>query len=86
MSSGNEYANDGALLIHEAFPKCKDEPDIERGGFAPEAQDGGCAPEDPIKSETEQDQEDDPQTKVLRDCQRICDIYGGPAQYTKVLV
>jgi len=83
MSSGDEYADDGALLIHDAFPKCKAkvEPDTERGGFAPEAQDGGCAPEDPIKSESEQDQEDDPKTKVLRDCQRICDIYGGPAQY-----
>ena len=66
MSSGDEYADDGALLIHEAFPKCKDEPDTERGGFAPEAPDGGCAPEDPIKSESEQDQEDDPKTKVLR--------------------
>ena len=66
MSSSDEYADDGALLIHEAFPKCKDEPDTERGGFAPEAPDGGCAPEDPIKSESEQDQEDDPKTKVLK--------------------
>jgi hypothetical protein len=64
MSSGDEYADDGALLIHEAFPKCKDEPDTERGGFAPEAPDGGCAPEDPIKSE-EQEQEYDPNTKAL---------------------
>ena len=49
MSSG-EYADDGALLIHKAFPKCKAkaEPVSERGGFAPEAPDGGCAPEDPI--------------------------------------
>jgi hypothetical protein len=68
MSSGDEYVDDGALLIHEAFPKCKAkaEPDTERGGFAPEAPDGGCAPEDPIKSESEQDQEDDPKTNVLR--------------------
>ena len=48
MSSGDADADDGALLIHEAFPKCKDEPDTERGGFAPEAPDGGCAPEDPF--------------------------------------
>jgi hypothetical protein len=82
MSSSDEYADYGVLLIHEAFPKCKAkaEPDTERGGFAPEAPDGGCAPEDPIKSE-EQEQEDDPKSKVLRECQRICDIYGGPAQY-----
>ena len=81
MSSGDEVPDDGALRSEEACPKCKDEPDTEPGGFAPEAQDRGCGPEDPVKSESEQGQEDDPQTKVLRDCQRICDIYGGHAQY-----
>ena len=46
MSSRYDYADNGALLIHEALPTCKDAPDAERGGFAPDAQDGGCAPED----------------------------------------
>ena len=83
-SSANTGEVEGRDCKHEL-----DAADFVPGGCAPVAV-GGCAPgnvvhpletQDDAKSEPDKDGEQDPRTQILLACQKVCDDFGGPAQY-----
>ena len=97
LSAQDSYVEEGASSANTGEVEgrdCKrvlDAADFVPGGCAPVAV-GGCAPgtvvhpldietQDDAKSEPDKDGEQDPRTQILLACQKVCDDFGGPAQY-----